>query len=74
VSAYDIGAFFPECHAAGRQSRGWGTIPAITLVHYPQVLRDHLGIPTSQNVVIGIAIGYTDDNHGINRFRSAEGP
>ena len=70
-SAYDIGAFSQSVMLLAAETGAGDHPPAITLVHYPQVLRNHLGIPDSQNVVIGIAIGYTDDNHGINKFRSA---
>ena len=69
-SVFDIGAFSQSVMLLAAE-RGLGTIPAITLVHYPEVLRYHLGIPDSQNVVIGIAIGYTDEQHDINEFRSA---
>ena len=70
---YDIGAFSQSIMLLAAE-RGLGTIPAITLVMYPEVLRRELGIPDNLNVAIGIAIGYTDESRGINNFVSARSP
>jgi nitroreductase len=50
--------------------RGLATIPAVTLVDYPEVLHNKLDIPDNLLIVIGIAIGYEDKQHPINKFKS----
>jgi len=50
---------------------GLGTIVQAQAVHYPNVLRQMLGIPDSKLVLVGIAIGYPDWDNPINEFRSA---
>ncbi len=49
---------------------GLGTIVQAQAVHYPNVLRQMLGIPDSKLVLVGIAIGYPDWDNPINGFRS----
>ncbi len=49
---------------------GLGTIIQAQAAHYPNVLRQMLGIPVSKLVLVGIAIGYPDWDNPINRFRS----
>ena len=49
---------------------GLGTIVQAQAVHYPNVLRQMLGIPDSKLVLVGIAIGYPDWENPINQFRS----
>ena len=49
---------------------GLGTIPAMTLTLFPDVLRKELQIPDNLNVTIGIAIGYADTENAINNFVS----
>ncbi len=49
---------------------GLGTIVQAQAVHYPNVLRQMLGIPASKLVLVGIAIGYPDWDNPINQVRS----
>jgi nitroreductase len=72
-SLYDIGAFSQSVMLAAIE-QGLGTIPAITLVNYPEVLRRELPIPENAKIVIGIAIGYADEDNAINNFRSERTP
>jgi nitroreductase len=72
-SLYDIGAYTQSFMLAAYEN-GLGTIPAITTALYPEVLRRELLIPDNLEVVIGIAVGYTDDTNAINNFRSARSP
>ncbi len=53
---------------------GLGTIPQIQAVSYPGVLRKALGIPDSKLIVLGIAIGYPNQNDPANGFRSDREP
>ena len=69
-SLYDIGAYSQSVMLAATEY-GLGTIPAITLTHFPDILHKELEIPENLKVTIGIALGYTDTEHGINNFVSA---
>jgi len=47
-----------------------GTCIEAAAVRYPDILREHLDIPDSKNMVIGIAIGYPDWDSPYNEYRS----
>jgi nitroreductase len=49
---------------------GLGAIALAQAVHYPDILRQMLGISDSKLIVLGIAIGYPDWENPVNRFRS----
>ncbi len=49
---------------------GLGTIVQAQAVHYPNVLRQMLGLPASKLVLVGMAIGYPDWDNPINQVRS----
>lgn len=68
-SLYDIGAYSQSFMLAALEE-DLGTIPAITLVLYPDVLKKELDIPENLKITIGIAVGYPDESHDINRFVS----
>jgi nitroreductase len=68
-SLYDIGAFAQSVMLAAVE-QGLATIPAITLMLYPDVLRRELKIPDNLKLTIGIAIGYADKGNHINNFIS----
>ena len=70
---YDVGAYSQSIMLAAIE-HGLGTIPAIQVVNYPDILHRELNIPANLKVAIGIAIGYTDDSHGINNFHSSRSP
>jgi nitroreductase len=53
---------------------GLGTVAQAQAVQYPDVLRQALSIPESKLFVIGIAIGYPDEDDPINNFRSEREP
>ena len=72
-SLYDIGAYSQSLMLAAVH-HGLATIPAITLMLYPDVLRRELGIPENLKLTIGIAVGYADTGHGINKFVSERSP
>lgn len=72
-SLYDIGAYSQSVMLAAVH-HGLSTIPAITLMLYPDVLRQELSIPDNLKLTIGIAIGYADKGHGINKFVSGRSP
>ena len=72
-SLYDIGAYSQSIMLTATEL-GLGTIPAITLTHFPDILHNELQIPKNLKVTIGIAIGYPDTQNDINNFVSARSP
>jgi nitroreductase len=72
-SVFDIGAYTQSLMLSAHAS-GLGSIVAVTLVNYPEVLRKELNIPDNLQVIIGVAVGYTDEKNGINNFKSARSP
>jgi nitroreductase len=72
-SLYDIGAYSQSLMLAALE-QGLSTIPAITTVLYPDVLREELKIPDNLKITIGIAVGYADKEHKINNFLSSRSP
>ncbi|MCR3923557.1 MAG: nitroreductase [Firmicutes bacterium] len=72
-SLYDIGAYSQSILLAAVE-HGLATIQAITLVLYPDVIRQELKIPDNLKLTIGIAIGYADKSNKINNFVSSRSP
>ena len=72
-SLYDIGAYAQSFMLAATEM-GLGTIPAMTLTLFPEILHRELNIPGNLKITIGIAIGYEDTENAINRFASARVP
>lgn len=54
--------------------QGLGTIPAIIPVLYPDIQHRVLGLPSSKLMVLGIPLGYADDKHPANLFRTSREP
>lgn len=50
--------------------RGLGTCIMTRSISYPEVVRRHAGISPDQKLVMGIVMGYPDENHPGNRFAS----
>jgi len=50
--------------------KGLGTCFLAVTVLFPDVIREHTGIPETDRILIGLAIGYPDEDAPINRFRS----
>lgn len=72
-SYYDIGAFSQSVMLAATE-RGLVTIPAAVYVGYPDLIRRELKIPEGKRVIMGIGIGYADENAKVNSFRSERKP
>ncbi|MDD3579383.1 MAG: nitroreductase [Desulfobacca sp.] len=51
-----------------------GTCIEAQLALYPDLIRKYLEIPTTQKIVVGIALGYPDDKAKINEFRTSREP
>lgn len=72
-SMLDVGAFMQTIMLAATAS-GLGTCPLAAIARYPDVLRQHLGIPETKQILCGIAVGYADGEAPINRYRSDRVP
>ena len=65
----DIG-FVVENIALAAQEYGLGTCVMRAIVDYPEQVRKIVGIPESKRIMVGIAIGYPDRDHPINRLKT----
>jgi nitroreductase len=70
---YDCGAVVQNILLLATR-HGLGTVVQAQAAAYPSVLREALGIPESQIVMLGIAIGYPDWDHPVNQFRTEREP
>lgn len=48
---------------------GLATCPQFSLAEYPDKVRQILGIPDNQQLVVGMALGYPDRQHPVNNYR-----
>ncbi len=71
-SVYDIGGFGQLLMLAAKDF-GVDSLVAYSLSTYPDVLRKYLKVPDDEDIVMGIAFGYEDDNI-MNKFRSTRLP
>ncbi len=71
-SVYDLGGFGMSLTLAAKDY-GVDSITAYELIKYPDILRKNLKVPESEDVIIGIALGYEDDNI-MNKYRSKRLP
>jgi len=67
-SMYDLGALGMSIMLSA-MDRGVDSIVAYELIKYPDVLRQYAKIPENEDVVIGIALGY-EENEICNEYRS----
>lgn len=65
---YDMGAFGQTLMYAAAE-KGIGSMTAYNLVKYPAIIKRTLNIPTDQEVVIGIGLGYASENK-INQIQT----
>ena len=65
----DIG-FVTQNIALAAQGYGLGTCIMRAIVDYPKQVRRIIEIPESKRIIVGIAIGYPDWDHPINRLES----
>ena len=71
-SVYDVGALGNSIMLSAK-SYGIDSIPAYQVVKFPDVIRKFLNIPEEEDIIIGIALGYEEDDI-VNKFRSARLP
>lgn len=70
---YDMGAASMSIQLAAHEE-GLGCITAYHMGCYPKVLRKELGIPEGLNILLGIAIGYKDEDSCENRDKAVRTP
>ena len=65
----DLGGYV---HTLALLARGYGldTCPQVLWIRVHEIVRASLGIPPEQMLYCGIAIGYGDRSHQVNRFRT----
>lgn len=66
----DMGMFLQNMMLAAT-GLGLATCPQASLAEYPDKVREILDIPTTQQLVVGMAIGYPDTQHPVNNYRLA---
>ncbi|MFZ6764911.1 nitroreductase [Pseudoroseomonas sp. WGS1072] len=69
----DYGMFLQNLMIAAR-AHGLETCPQAAIANYPDILRRELGIPESEIVVCGMALGFEDPAEPANRLRSEREP
>ena len=67
-SCYDLGGFGMALMLAAKDL-GVDSVVAYELVKYPDVLRKHVKIPDDEDIAVGIALGYENDDI-VNKFRA----
>jgi len=65
----DTGMFIQNIMLA---ARGYGleTCPQAAMAEFPEIVRSTLGVPDSQKLICGIAIGFADREHPVNNYRT----
>jgi nitroreductase len=51
--------------------RGLSTCPQEVWANWPKTIADYLQLPAEQMVFAGMSLGYGDENHPLNQFRTA---
>ena len=67
-SCYDLGSFGMSLMLAAKDY-GVDSVVAYELAKYPDVLRKYAKIPENEDICLGIALGYENDD-GVNKFRA----
>ncbi|MGE5485855.1 MAG: nitroreductase [Ignavibacteriales bacterium] len=72
-SIFDMGSLSQSIMLSARE-HGVGSVPAVILAAYPDLIRAELEIPKNLLILIGIALGYEDTAHPANKARSTRRP
>lgn len=72
-SVYDLGGFGMSLMLAAIDY-GVDSLVAYSLVTYPNVLRKYLKVPDDEDIIVGIALRYEDEDKIVNKFRSTRLP
>lgn len=71
--ALDVGTWL-QTFMLGMQSRGVNTIAQAALRHYPDVVREELGIPQNMRILCGVSFGYEEQGAPANDVRQLREP
>ena len=66
---FDSGAIEMTVMAAAKEY-GIDSVPAYQAIKYPDILRKNMKIPNDEDIVIGIALGYKDDENILNKIHT----
>jgi len=66
----DMGIFIQSVMLAAREY-GLGSCPQASTADYPDVVREVLGISSENLLICGLALGYADQSHPVNQYRTA---
>ncbi len=66
----DMGMFIQNVMLAAREY-GLGTCPQASTADYPDVVREKLGVSGQNLLLCGMALGYPDEAHPVNQYRTA---
>ncbi|AEA23226.1 nitroreductase [Pseudonocardia dioxanivorans CB1190] len=69
----DAGAFLQAVVLLARE-RGMDTCPQASFLDFHPILRRHLRIPEHHSAVCGIAMGFADREHRLDRLRTGRAP
>jgi len=65
----DLGMFINNIMLAAQDFQ-LGTCPQASLAEHPDIVRETLNINEPWSVACGIALGYPDDSHAVNQYRT----
>ena len=72
-SLFDLG-FFAQNLMLAAQAKGLGTVPQAFLTDYAEAIKEYLGIPENNRLVLGMSIGYPDLAAPVNGYRTERSP
>jgi nitroreductase len=72
-SIFDCGCFVQTVCLVST-SMGLGTCILESAVHFPNIIRKYVPIPKEKKIIVGIAIGYPDNEATVNQFISTRDP
>ena len=72
-SYFDLGLFAQSLMLAAMEY-SVGSVVAVNLTAYPDIIREELGVPGDHTIMIGIALGYEDPLDVNNQVRSSRRP
>jgi nitroreductase len=69
-SAMDVGMYV-QTTALSLHAHGLSSCLQASLAYYPNAVREHLSIPPSKKILLGMSFGYADEEAPINAYQSA---
>lgn len=73
LSFFDLGLLSQSIMLAA-QHYGVDSVPALSMMSYPDILREELEIPNNLIITMGIALGYANTDNIITTYRSSRRP